>query len=252
MQLIWSWLVNFIFLLNDAIYLYWLHIDDIAYLWWCDREGVIQSYGINFIQDLPHFLVLLLCLQRFDADNWGVISAMRRPETTPEQHSISIPLSPSVDITFNPDNKLCGHSGIVGRGTQVFLVESMSIDPRDSKKTLAKVDLVLKTYWPETSRTREDDMIRTAMKIGETNPHVAGHLPDIICSYDFVEHSTGVIRKLLGIPTNGNRVLRVMLSRRLYPITELVGEGFWNAFWECFRCKCWSNYHHLFLKFYRY
>jgi Fungal protein kinase len=230
-------------------YLYWLHIDDIAYLWWCDREGAIQSYGINFIQDLPYFLVLLLCLQWFGAENWGVISAIRRPERIPEQYSISIPLSPSVDVTFNPDNRLCGHYGIAGRGTRVFLAESKSTDPRDGKKTLVKVDLVLKTYWPEMSRTREDDIVRTAMKIGETNHHVAGHLPDLICSHDFDEHSTGIIRKHLGIATNGNRVFRAMLSRRLYPITELVGERFWKAFWECFRCKCRPHCHHLFLYF---
>jgi Fungal protein kinase len=232
-----------------------LHIDDIAYLWWCDHEGVIQSYGINFIQDLPYFLVLLLCLQRFDANNWGVISAIQRPEMMPEQYSISIPLSPSVDITFNPHSKLYGcydRYAIVGRGTQVFLAESKSTDPRDGKKTLVKVDLVLKIYWPETSRTREDDIIEMATKIGETNPHVAGHLPDSICSYDFVEHSTGIIRKHLGVATKGNRIFRVMLSRRLYPITELVGEKFWNVFWECFRCKCQSDCHYLFLNFYLY
>ena len=112
-----------------------LHIDDIAYLWWCDHEGVIQSYGINFIQDLPYFLVLLLCLQRFDADNWGIISAIRRPETMSNQHSISIPLSPSVDVTFDPDNRLRGHYGIVGHGTWAFLAKSESTDPRDSEKT---------------------------------------------------------------------------------------------------------------------
>jgi len=239
----------FFLVLNNDIYLYCLHIDDVAYLWWCDREGVIQSYGINFIQDLPYFLVLLLCIQRFDSDNWGIISAIRRPETTPKQHSISIPLSPSVDVTFDPDNKLRGHYGIVGRGTQAFLAQSESTDPRDGTKTLVKVDLVLKTYWPETSRTPEDHIVRKAMKIGETNHHVAGHLPDIICSYDFVEYSTGIIRKHLGIPTKGNRVFRIIVSRRLYPITDLVGENFWNAFWECFRCKCRLHCRHLFLNF---
>jgi Fungal protein kinase len=228
----------FLFVLNDSIYLYCLHIDDVAYLWWCDREGAIQSYGINFVQDLPHFLVLLLCFQRFDADNWGVISAIQKPETTAKPHSISIPLSPSVDVTYDPGNKLRDHYGIVGRGTRAFPAKSESTDPRDAKKTLVKVDLVLKTYWSETSRTREDDIIEMAMKIGKTDPNVAGHLPDLICSYDFVEQSTGIIRKHLGVATEGNRVLRIMLFRRLYPITELVGDRFWKAFWECFRCKC--------------
>jgi Fungal protein kinase len=242
----------FFFVLNDAIYLYCLRIDDIAYLWWCDREGAIQSYGINFIQDLPHFLVLLLCFQRFNADNWGVISAIKGPGTTAKQHSISITLPPSVDVTFDPDSKLRGHYGIVGRGTRAFLAKSKSTDPRkkkNDKETLDGVDLVLKTYWPETSRTREDEIIGMAKKLGKGDVRVEGHLPDLICSYDFIKHSTGTIREQLGIPTKVNRVFRVMLSRRLYPITELTDEQFWKAFWECFRCKCRSHCYYLFLNF---
>ncbi|KAF8881760.1 hypothetical protein BD779DRAFT_995636 [Infundibulicybe gibba] len=34
----------------------------------------------------------------------------------------------------------------------------------------------------------------------------------------------------------GKRVLRWMVYRKLYPITDLIGEKFWRVFWECFRC----------------
>jgi hypothetical protein len=155
-------------------------------------------------------------------------------------------LPPSVDVTFDPDNKLRGHYGIVGRGTKAFLAKSKSTDPRNDKETLDGVDLVLKTYWPETSRTLEDEITGMEMNLGKDDSHVEGHLPDLICSYDFVEHSTGIIRKQLGISTKGNRV---MLSRRLYPITELTGDQFWKAFWECFPCKCRSHCYYLFLNF---
>jgi Fungal protein kinase len=124
---------------------------------------------------------------------------------------------------------LRGHYGIVGRGTRVFIAESESTDPRPDKETLDGADLVLKTYWPETSRTPEDEIIGKAMEIGENNPHVEGHLPDLICLYDFVKRSTGIIRKQLGVATKGNRIFRVMLSRRLYPITDLKGKEFWKA-----------------------
>ncbi|KAF8875297.1 hypothetical protein BD779DRAFT_1563794 [Infundibulicybe gibba] len=33
-----------------------------------------------------------------------------------------------------------------------------------------------------------------------------------------------------------DRVLRLIVFRRLYPITNLVGAEFWEAFWDCFRC----------------
>jgi hypothetical protein len=50
-----------------------LPVDDVVYVWWYDKQGVIQSNGINFVQDLPYFLVLLLCFERSTLENWGVI-----------------------------------------------------------------------------------------------------------------------------------------------------------------------------------
>jgi hypothetical protein len=32
--------------------------DDVAYVWWYDRQGAIQSHGINFVQYLPYFTCL--------------------------------------------------------------------------------------------------------------------------------------------------------------------------------------------------
>jgi len=29
-----------------------------------------------------------------------------------------------------------------------------------------------------------------------------------------------------------------MIFRLLYPITDLIDEKFWKAFWECFHCEC--------------
>jgi hypothetical protein len=43
--------------------------DDVASVWRYEREGAIQSCGINFVQDLPYFLVLLLAFQRFATYN---------------------------------------------------------------------------------------------------------------------------------------------------------------------------------------
>ena len=34
--------------------------DDMATIWWYDHQGIIRSQAMNFIQDLPRFLVLLL------------------------------------------------------------------------------------------------------------------------------------------------------------------------------------------------
>jgi hypothetical protein len=65
-------------------------VDDVAYVWWYDRQGTIQSYGINFVQDLPHFLVLLLCFDRFTLEDWGIIPEFAECEA--DSLSIVIPI----------------------------------------------------------------------------------------------------------------------------------------------------------------
>jgi hypothetical protein len=101
----------------------------------------------------------------------------------------------------------------LGVAPKRFLAKSEPTDPRDSKKSLVNVDLVLKTYWPEASRTREEDIIDIAMKvkIEENNRRVANHFPDLICSDDFVGHSTGIISQHLGFPAKCDHVFRVII-----------------------------------------
>jgi hypothetical protein len=38
-------------------------LDDILWIWYYDRRGIIQSSGINFLTDCPRFMVLLYALQ---------------------------------------------------------------------------------------------------------------------------------------------------------------------------------------------
>ncbi len=220
-------------------------VDDVAYVWWYDNEGTIQSHGINFVQDLPYFLVLLLCFDRFTPRDWGIISSFKsagRPGHDANRCLLSFPSPPSlsdVQVEINHTNKLRGRFGIVGRATEIFPAHSQSKDPRDADKSLGGMELVVKVYWAEASRAGEAEIIEEARRIAKRDDDVKGHIPDLICSHDFKEHSTERIREALGISSKG-RVLRVMLFRRLYPITELIGEEFWKAFWECFLCECTS------------
>src|SRR5271163_837964 len=46
------------------------------WIWSYDRQGVLQSDGIDFIKDLPRFLVLLFAFQRFELSDWGVITEL--------------------------------------------------------------------------------------------------------------------------------------------------------------------------------
>lgn len=215
-----------------------------AYVWWYDHQGAIQSYGINFVQDLPYFLVLLLCFGRFTPEDWGVIPAFQSLGRGADHCLLLLPSSnplSTIHVKINI-NQRHSHLEIVGRTTQVLPAESQSKDPRDIGKSLEGVELVSKVYWPEASWLREEDIIAKAVEVARNNNEVEGHIPDLICSHDFTKYSTKGIRAALGIENGGHRVLRVMLFRRLYPITELTGENFWKAFWECFRCT-WSPTH---------
>ena len=219
-------------------------VDDVAYVWWYDNEGSIQSHGINFVQDLPYFLVLLLCFDRFAPSDWGIITTLQPAGLSGRDGNccqLSIPSSPSaVEVDIDHSDKIRGHYGIVGRATQVLLASSESKDPRDADNSLKSMDVVVKVYWSEASQAGEGEIIERARQIAEQYEDVKGHIPDLICSHDFNEHSTKRIRDAIRIAPKGPRVLRVMLFRRLYPITELIGEEFWKAFWECFVCGCTS------------
>ena len=225
-----------------------IFVDDVAYVWWYDNEGAIQSYGINFIEDLPHFLVLLLCFDRFSAKDWGIVSEFTERAAGDCVLSIRDPSCPDSTFTIdiNQTKKIRGHFGIVGRATQMLSASSQSTilgRQGESKKPrdLKDMELVLKVYWPEESRINEADIIDEADRIAERNSHVKGHLPDLIWARDLDEYSTKNIRMAFGIKSESPRVLRVMLFRRFYPITDLTGDRFWKAFWQCFRCKfTWS------------
>ena len=63
------------------------HLDAKLWVLYFDRQGIIQSDGINLIGDLPRFLVLLLAFQRFDLEDWGVVTA----------------LNPKAELVHNPN-----------------------------------------------------------------------------------------------------------------------------------------------------
>ena len=211
-------------------------------MWWYDNEGAIQSYGIDLFEDLPHFLVLLLCFDRFTPKDWGIVSEF---EAAGKDAVLSFPPFPStLKVSIDQTNKIRGRNRIIGRTTQILHATSESMDPRGGGKSLRDMDLVVKVYWPEESRTGEEEIINKAREIAQQSEDVKGHIPDLIYSHDFVDYSTKEIRKAFGIEatdeskSKSHRVLRIMLFRRLYPITDLTDDKFWTAFWQCFRCKC--------------
>jgi len=207
--------------------------DDYLFIWYYDRQGPILTHGINFVQDLPYLLVLLFAFQRFTPADWGVMTEFDAIGTN---HAIGLGDSRTPLDVIASGSALRRNFTLIGRATRIYSVESSSKDPRDTSTTLAGTELVLKISWPETSWKSEKDVIEQAM---QCEKDVQGHLPDLVWSGDFPVYSTESIRIQLRL-NSGNtrtRVARVILFRRLHPITELKGKAFWDAFWQIFRCE---------------
>jgi hypothetical protein len=142
-------------------------------VWWYDNEGAIQSHGIDFIEDLPHFLVLLLCFERFTVKDWGIVSEFK-PAGQETVLSFPPPSLSTLEALIKQTDKIRGHFGIVGRATEILHVSSQPKDPRDSSKSLGGMELVAKVYWAEPSRTGEAEIIEKAQEIAEQSDDVKG------------------------------------------------------------------------------
>jgi hypothetical protein len=99
-------------------------LDDVIWIWYYDRQGIVQSSGINFIQDLPRILVLLYALQRFRLNDWGRNTAFTQDEEK-GTHTIKIPDANLgvVDLELHTsDEERVTHHGLKGLATNVFPV----------------------------------------------------------------------------------------------------------------------------------
>ena len=111
----------------------------------------------------------------------------------------------------------------------------------DRAEAIRARNLVLKVSWPETSRVAEWKIIEQARTLGENDKFIKGHIPEVKYARDFGRYSTDHIRRFLGFEqdrTSGSRTLRLIVMKRLWPIYDLDGEQFWNAFWQCVMCMC--------------
>ena len=89
---------------------------DFIYLWRYDRQRPIQFSGLNFIQDLPRFLVLLLAMQRFQNRHWGLNPKLDpnfgKPAMPPATVRIKDPEKGVVDIVLGETR--VSHYGLNG------------------------------------------------------------------------------------------------------------------------------------------
>ncbi|CAE6352121.1 unnamed protein product [Rhizoctonia solani] len=217
-------------------------IDAIVWIWWFDRQGAIQSKGINIIEDLPRFLVLLFAFQRFTLTDWGFDveldpSVPPRAPLTPQPVQLEFDGEDGkfkVGFTPGPDIMLHNVFNLRGKSTTVFRVTS-HLNTNNS-------GLVAKLYWPNQDRPHEADIIKRARK----DPDLVNHLPYVFGSRDLDPVGTRRIRQELGIAVKSPRsprLPRIILFEELHPITKLSGNEFVFAWLECIRChyRTWEN-----------
>ncbi|KAG2067179.1 hypothetical protein BDR04DRAFT_1058335 [Suillus decipiens] len=223
--------------------------NDIIYIWYFDREDTIQCAGINFIKDLPRFLVLLLAMQRMGDEQWGHNSKFTHVPGVSCDVAIG-----NVDLKLDlKSDTRTTHFGLRGRATNVFSVQSKYLSNKKKRDICGNDtnELVAKLYWPEERRQSEDEILQNVYAIASEESTVKGHIPDMVWFHRFDRTSTGKIRKSLGIQDpdgeRGSRVLYIIVFRKLVPITSLSGDEFLSAWWQVVLCHytLWKhNVHH--------
>ncbi|KAG1893861.1 uncharacterized protein F5891DRAFT_985493 [Suillus fuscotomentosus] len=175
-------------------------VDDVAWIWYYDRQGIIQCSGINFIQDLPRFMVLLI-----NDEKLGEVDLL---------------------LHTSHDER--------GRATNVVPVTSEALTKKYGK---FEDGMVAKIFWGEASRTSEPEILKKVEEIAKRHATVQGHIPELLWHHTFT-NPTSAIREALDIPepTTGSRVLYILVFRKLLPITQLHGKELFDVWRQCISC----------------
>ncbi|KAG1873195.1 hypothetical protein F4604DRAFT_1904115 [Suillus subluteus] len=213
-------------------------IDDVIWIWYYDRQGIIQSSGINFIQDLPRFMVLLYALQRFELNDWGQNKDFLPVQVEGKRcHQFKIKDEELGDVDLllhtNHDERVT-HYGLQGRATNVVPVTSEAL----AKKYINIQDgMVAKIFWGEVNRTSEPKILDKVKEIAKVHSTVKDHISELLWHHTFT-NPTSAIREALGVPepTIGSRVLYVLVFRKLHPITKLYGKELFDVWYQCIQC----------------
>lgn len=221
-------------------------VDNIVWVWYYDRQGIIQSSGINFMKDLPRFMVLLYALQRFNLSDWGRNTEF---DEVVEQGVHKTTLNGvvvkegvhktdlgGVDLVIHASSKeRVTHYGLQGRATNVFPVtsEKLSTEFPDIKKDR----MVAKIFWAEEDRISEPEILKKVDEIAAKESDVEGHVPQLLWYCRF-PNPTRAVREALGIPEakKGSRVLYILVFRKLDPITALYGIELFDVWRQCILC----------------
>ncbi|KAH9478324.1 hypothetical protein JR316_0008777 [Psilocybe cubensis] len=246
-----------------------LFTDGHVWIWYHDRQGVVQSDGLSIFADFSRFLVLLFAFQRFRAEDWGIIRCLNpqfidRVENEPVSRNTPEPV-PEPGIKFNlkrdlrnvwvPDDQGSTLATVVvnmdnflshpphslnGNTTAVVLAQGF-----DEDGALVSVPMVCKIYHPEVERRHEGATIQVVRKIAaDEDKTMLKHLPSVLFYGDVPGCTTHRIRSMIKRRWKGHRTLRILGLRKLEEITTVDGADFVKAWLETVICHAflWKNY----------
>jgi hypothetical protein len=221
-------------------------LDEHLWLWWYDRGGAVQSYGLDFVTDFPYLLDLFAILAHFNDKAWGFLKDIFPLSEDKQMFRVTLD-----DTEFDILDSLAPKNlTLFGRATTVCPVKSNDVHPLDLAEGLDDEELIAKIYWPEDARTNEKDLLDLAYAIGSQSngEDVRGHLPVLVASGTFFGQDADAVKrkKILQLPNHRyiSRCIRILIFYKLRPIWELAGEDFLTAWVDCLRCEfCGPSYH---------
>ncbi|KZT08871.1 uncharacterized protein LAESUDRAFT_723193 [Laetiporus sulphureus 93-53] len=237
-------------------------VDNLAWVWWYDRQGAIQSSGVDFIKDLPYFLVLIATFRHLGLREWGIDATLRRDghQHYPKRATREYPRNDRLgtvhechprrkphgfDIVFGDREDQTNVKAAAITRPEKFVKSRYSLFGRGTKEfeaTQKNTNAVMKRYWPEVILTSDAVILEQAVELGRGDPLIEGHLPTVLASYD-LNYSTGTIGediqkegRIDGDAIGDSRCMRLLLMRKLLPIDGLPAEEFLRVWVECYRC----------------
>jgi hypothetical protein len=114
---------------------------------------------INFVQDLPYFLILLFAFQRFTMDDWIVISTFHSSEQG-NQLIFKSPSVPAIEVVIEKTARCITIVGSLGVQHVLCTRAATCLIPQK----VAGLELVLKICWQEASWVLEGQIIEKARK----------------------------------------------------------------------------------------